>query len=45
MAKNCDINLHLMKHIVHNFSSYNLLQEEINVLSYGLDNHIASKIN
>ena len=34
-----------MKHIVHNFSSYNLLQVEINVLSYGLDHHIASKIN
>ena len=30
--------------IVHNFSSYNLTQEEHEVLSYGLD-HIPTSIN
>ena len=34
-----------MKHIVHNFSSYNLSQVEINALSYGLDHHIPTNIN
>ena len=44
-AKNCDINPRLMKHIVHNFSSYNLSQAEINALSYGLDHDIPSNNN
>ena len=44
-AKNCDINPHLIKHIVHSFPSYNLLQVVINTLSYGLDNHIPTSIN
>ena len=30
---------------VHNFSSYNLSQVEINALSYGLDHHIPTNIN
>ena len=34
-----------MKKIVHNFSSYNLSQEEINALSYGLDHHVPTNIN
>ena len=34
-----------MKHIVHNFSSYNLSQVEINAMSYGLDHHIPTNIN
>ena len=33
-----------MKHIVHNFSSCNLSQVEINALSYGSD-HILNNIN
>ena len=36
---------HIMKRIVHNFSSYNLSQEEINGLSYGLDHHVPTNIN
>ena len=44
MAKNYDINPCLMKHIVHNFSSCNLSQVEINALSYGSD-HILNNIN
>ena len=44
-AKNCDINPSLIKHIVHNFSSYNLSQVEINTLSYGLDHQIPTNIN
>ena len=36
---------HIMKKIVHNFSSYNLSQEEINALSYGLDHHVPTNIN
>ena len=45
MAKNYDINPCLMKHIVHNFSSCNLSQVEINALSYGLDHRILNNIN
>ena len=44
-TKNCDVNPGLMKHIVHNLSSYNLLQVEINALSYELDHHIRTSIN
>ena len=44
-AKKCHINPPLMKHIVHNFSSYNLSQVEINVLPCGLDHHIPTTIN
>ena len=34
-----------MKHIVHNVSSYNLSQVEINALPCGLDHHIPTNIN
>ena len=34
-----------MKHIVHNFSSYQLSQVKINAVSYGLDHHIPTNIN
>ena len=34
-----------MKHIVHNFSSYNLTEEEMTALSYGLDHQIPTNIN
>ena len=34
-----------MKHIVHNCSSYNLSQVEINALPCGLDHHIPTNIN
>ena len=35
----------LLKSIVHNFSSYNLTQEEQEAWSYGLDHHILTNIN
>ena len=35
----------LLNSIVHNFSSYNLTQEEHEALSYGLDLHIPTSIN
>ena len=35
----------LLKSIVHNFSSYNLIQEEHEALSYGLDHYIRTNIN
>ena len=35
----------LLKGIVHNFSSYNLRQEEDEALSYGLDHHIPTNID
>ena len=44
-TKYCDINPPLIKHIVHNVSSYNLSQVEINALSHGLDHHIPTNIN
>ena len=34
-----------MKHTVHNFSSYQLSEEEYKALSYGLDYHIPSQAN
>ena len=34
-----------MKHIAHNFSSHNLTEEEMTVLSYILDHHIPTNIN
>ena len=34
-----------MKKTVHNFSSYNLTQEEIIALSYGLDHHVPTNTN
>ena len=36
---------YIMKNIVHNFSSYNLSQEEINTLFYGLDHHVRTNDN
>ena len=36
---------HIMKKVVHNFSSYNLSQEEINALSQWLDHHVQTNIN
>ena len=35
----------MMKKIVHNFSSYNFFQEDINALSYGLDYHVPPDID
>ena len=35
----------LLKSIIHNFSLYNLRQEEHEALSYGLDHHIPTNIN
>ena len=43
--KNNDSKLVLLKSIVHNFSLYNLTQEEHDALSYRLDQHIPRKIN
>ena len=34
-----------VKNTVHNFSSYQLSNEELTALSYGLDHHIPSKVN
>ena len=34
-----------MKHIVHNFSSYQLYEDEYKALSYELDYHVPSKTN
>ena len=34
-----------MKHMVHNFSSYTLTEEEMTSLEYGLDHHIPTSIN
>ena len=36
---------HIMKKVVHNFSSYNLSQEEINALSQWLGHHVQTNIN
>ena len=35
----------LMKHMVYNFSSYALTEEEMIALVYGLDHHIPTNIN
>ena len=35
----------LMKHMVHNFSSYALTEDEMNALAYRLDHHIPTNIN
>ena len=35
----------LVKHMVHNFSSYALTEEEMTALVYGLDHHIPTNIN
>ena len=36
----------LIKHMVHNFSSYTLTEEEMTaLLAYGLDHHIPTNIN
>ena len=34
-----------VKNTLHNFSSYQLSNDELTALSYGLDHHIPSKIN
>ena len=35
----------LARNLVHNFSSFAISQEQLNVLSYGLDHHIPTKAN
>ena len=36
---------HYIKKNVHNFSSYQLSDDELTALSYGLDHHIPNKLN
>ena len=35
----------LMKHMVHNVSSYALTEYEMSALTYGLDHHVPANIN
>ena len=46
MSQNCNtkINSHI-KSTVHNFSLYQLSDDELTALSHGLDHHIPNKLN